>query len=179
MAVNTLLLELGAEELPPAALDVLSDAFAAGIAKGLQDADVPFSSITAFATPRRLAVQVQELADKQPDRDVERRGPALAAAYKDGVATKAAEGFARSCGVSVDELIHIETDKGTWLGFREQQQGESIQALLPDILHKTIHALPVPKNMRWGASRVEFSRPVHWLVDIAGTRGRDSPHTTL
>lgn len=169
MAVNTLLLELGAEELPPAALDVLSDAFAAGIAKGLQDADVPFSSITAFATPRRLAVQVQELADKQPDRDVERRGPALAAAYKDGVATKAAEGFARSCGVGVDELIHIETDKGTWLGFREQQQGESIQALLPDILHKTIHALPVPKNMRWGASRVEFSRPVHWLVALYGS----------
>ncbi len=111
MAVNTLLLELGAEELPPTALDALSDAFAAGIEKGLQEADVPFASVTAFATPRRLAVQVRELADKQPDRDVERRGPALAAAFKDGVATKAAEGFARSCGVSVDELIHLETEK--------------------------------------------------------------------
>lgn len=168
MAVNTLLLELGAEELPPKALDALSDAFAAGIEKGLQEADVPFASVAAFATPRRLAVQVFELADKQPDRDVERRGPALAAAFKDGVATKAAEGFARSCGVTVDDLIHLDTDKGTWLAFREQQQGESIQALLPEILRKTISALPVPKYMRWGASRIEFSRPVHWLLALYG-----------
>ncbi|MCA1772250.1 MAG: glycine--tRNA ligase subunit beta [Halomonas sp.] len=114
MAVDTLLLELGAEELPPTALDALSDAFAAGIEKGLQEADIPFQGVTAYATPRRLAVQVKSLADKQPDREVERRGPALAAAFKDGAPTKAAEGFARSCGVSVDELIHLETDKGTW-----------------------------------------------------------------
>ena len=168
MAVDTLLLELGAEELPPTALDALSDAFAAGIQKGLQEADIPFQSVSAFATPRRLAVQVAALADKQPDREVERRGPALAAAFKDGVPTKAAEGFARSCGVSVDELIHLETDKGTWLGYREQQPGESVQALLPDILKKAITALPVPKNMRWGSSRIEFSRPVHWLVALYG-----------
>lgn len=170
MAVNTLLLELGTEELPPTALDALSDAFAAGITKGLQDADVPFANITAFATPRRLAVQVSELANKQPDRDVERRGPALAAAFKDGVATKAAEGFARSCGVSVDELIHLETDKGTWLGFREQQQGESIQALLPNILRKTISTLPVPKNMRWELPGLSFlARFIGWSRSTAAT----------
>ena len=168
MAVDTLLLELGAEELPPTALDALSDAFAAGIQKGLQDAEIPFQRVSAFATPRRLAVQVTALANKQPDREVERRGPALAAAFKDGTPTKAAEGFARSCGVSVDELIHLETDKGTWLGYREQQPGESVQALLPDILGKAIAALPVPKNMRWGSSRIEFSRPVHWLVALYG-----------
>lgn len=169
MAVDTLLLELGAEELPPTALDALSDAFAAGIEKGLQEAEMPFQSVTAYATPRRLAVQVIGLADKQPDREVERRGPALAAAFKDGAPTKAAEGFARSCGVSVDELIHLETDKGTWLGYREQQQGESVQALLPEMLRKTLQSLPVPKNMRWGSSRVEFSRPVHWLVALYGS----------
>ncbi|RUR31088.1 glycine--tRNA ligase subunit beta [Vreelandella nanhaiensis] len=169
MAVDTLLLELGAEELPPTALDALSDAFAAGIEKGLLEAEISFQSVTAYATPRRLAVQVTELADKQPDREVERRGPALAAAFKDGTPTKAAEGFARSCGVSVDELIHLETDKGTWLGFREQQQGDDVQALLPEILRKAINGLPVPKNMRWGASRVEFSRPVHWLVALYGS----------
>jgi len=168
MAVDTLLLELGAEELPPKALDALSDAFAAGIEKGLQDAEIPFQTVTAFATPRRLAVQVTGLADKQPDREVERRGPALAAAFKDGTPTKAAEGFARSCGVSVDELIHLETDKGTWLGYREQQQGDSVQALLPEMIRKTLQSLPVPKNMRWGASRAEFSRPVHWLVALYG-----------
>ena len=169
MAVDTLLLELGAEELPPKALDALSDAFAAGIEKGLQDAEIPFQTVTAFATPRRLAVQVTGLADKQPDREVERRGPALAAAFKDGTPTKAAEGFARSCGVSVDELIHLETDKGTWLGYREQQQGDSVQALLPEMIRKTLQSLPVPKNMRWGASRAEFSRPVHWLVALYGS----------
>nr|WP_289125127.1 glycine--tRNA ligase subunit beta [uncultured Halomonas sp.] len=169
MAVDTLLLELGAEELPPKALDALSDAFAAGIEKGLQDAEIPFQTVTAFATPRRLAVQVTGLADKQPDREVERRGPALAAAFKDGTPTKAAEGFARSCGVSVDELIHLETDKGTWLGYREQQQGDSVQALLPEMVRKTLQSLPVPKNMRWGASRAEFSRPVHWLVALYGS----------
>ena len=168
MAVDTLLLELGAEELPPTALDALSDAFAAGIEKGLQEAEIPFQAVTAYATPRRLAVQVTGLADKQPDREVERRGPALAAAFKDGTPTKAAEGFARSCGVSVDDLIHLETDKGTWLGYREQQQGDSVQALLPEMVRKTLQSLPVPKNMRWGASRVEFSRPVHWLVALYG-----------
>ena len=169
MAVDTLLLELGAEELPPTALDALSDAFAAGIEKGLQEAEIPFQAVTAYATPRRLAVQVTGLADKQPDREVERRGPALAAAFKDGAPTKAAEGFARSCGVSVDDLIHLETDKGTWLGYREQQQGDSVQALLPEMIRKTLQSLPVPKNMRWGASRAEFSRPVHWLVALYGS----------
>ncbi|WP_404414969.1 glycine--tRNA ligase subunit beta [Vreelandella aquamarina] len=169
MAVNTLLLELGAEELPPSALDTLSDAFANGIQRGLEDAGVAFDNVIAYATPRRLAVQVRELAEKQPDRNVERRGPALAAAFKDGQPTKAAEGFARSCGVTVDQLIHLETDKGTWLGYHEQQAGETVQALLPEIVRKAIGGLPVPKNMRWGASRVEFSRPVHWLVALYGS----------
>ena len=168
MTVDTLLLELGTEELPPVALDALSDAFADGIKRGLEAADIPFAEVQALASPRRLAVQVTELAAKQPDREVERRGPALAAAYKDGAPTKAAEGFARSCGVSVEALIELDTAKGTWLGFREQQTGESINALLPEILDKAIAALPVPKYMRWGDSRIEFSRPVHWLVALYG-----------
>ncbi|MDN6180911.1 MAG: glycine--tRNA ligase subunit beta [Halomonas subglaciescola] len=168
MATDTLLLELGCEELPPVALDALSDAFAAGIKSGLEAAEIPFGEVIALASPRRLAVQVTELAAKQPDREVERRGPALAAAYKDGEPTKAAAGFARSCGVSVEALIELETPKGTWLGFREQQAGESIAALLPAILDKAIAALPVPKYMRWGDSRIEFSRPVHWLVALYG-----------
>ncbi|WP_346796974.1 glycine--tRNA ligase subunit beta [Halomonas sp. Bachu 37] len=168
MAATTLLLELGTEELPPQALPDLSDALASGIRSGLEEAGIDFASLNAYSSPRRLAVQVKALADKQPDREVERRGPALAAAFKDGQPTKAAEGFARSCGVSVDDLIHLETDKGTWLGFREQQQGEAVQALLPEIVRKTIADLPVPKNMRWGSSRVEFSRPAHWLVLLYG-----------
>ncbi|MBE0487694.1 MAG: glycine--tRNA ligase subunit beta [Halomonas sp.] len=168
MAANTLLIELGVEELPPGAIDALSDALADGMRRGLADAEVSHGEVHAYATPRRLAVQVDTLADSQPDREVEKRGPALAAAFKDGQPTRAAEGFARSCGVTVDDLIHLETDKGTWLGYREQQQGESTSALLPAILQKAVAALPVPKNMRWGASRVEFSRPVHWLVVLFG-----------
>ena len=168
MAANTLLVELGVEELPPAAIDTLSDALADGLRRGLDEAEVTHGAVRAYATPRRLAVRIEALADKQPDREVEKRGPALAAAFKEGQPTRAAEGFARSCGVGVEELIHLETDKGTWLGYREQQQGEATAALLPGILHKAIAGLPVPKNMRWGASRVEFSRPAHWLVVLHG-----------
>ncbi|MDZ7851466.1 MAG: glycine--tRNA ligase subunit beta [Halomonas sp.] len=170
MAANTLLVELGVEELPPGAIDDLSDALAESIRRGLVEADIDFGEVLAHGGPRRLAIQVGELADKQPDREVERRGPALAAAFKEGQPTRAAEGFARSCGVSVDDLIYLETDKGTWLGYREEQQGEAITALLPAIVEKAIGALPVPKNMRWGASRVEFSRPVHWLVMLYGSQ---------
>ena len=168
MAATTFLLELGVEELPPQAIDTLSDALADGLRRGLAEAEVAFGEVNAYATPRRLAVQVRDLADKQPDREVERRGPALAAAYKEGQPTKAAEGFARSCGVGVDELIHLETPKGTWLGYREQQPGEATTALLPAIVDKAVAALPVPKYMRWGTSRIEFSRPVHWLVMLYG-----------
>jgi len=168
MAATTFLLELGVEELPPQAIDTLSDALADGLRRGLSEADVAFGEVNAYATPRRLAVQVRDLADKQPDREVERRGPALEAAYKEGQPTKAAEGFARSCGVSVDELIQLETPKGTWLGYRERQPGEATSALLPGIVDKAVAALPVPKYMRWGASRTEFTRPVHWLVMLYG-----------
>lgn len=170
MAFHPLLVELGVEELPPTAIDSLSDALATGIANGLREAEVTFGHVEAYATPRRLAVHILELADKQPDREVERRGPALAAAFKDGRPTKAAEGFARSCGVGVDDLIHLETDKGTWLGYRERQRGEATTQLLSAIVDKAIAALPVPKNMRWGASRTEFSRPVHWLVMLYGNQ---------
>lgn len=168
MAFNTLLIELGVEELPPSAINGLSDAFANAVAAGLRDAEVAFGDVRAYATPRRLAVQILDLADKQPDRQIERRGPALAAAYKNGEPTKAAIGFAHSCGIRPDQLIHLETDKGTWLGYRYEQAGAAVTALLPEIVAKAIAGLPVPKNMRWGASRMEFSRPVHWLVMLYG-----------
>ncbi|MHB0774989.1 glycine--tRNA ligase subunit beta [Halomonas sp. WWR20] len=169
MAANTLLIELGVEELPPGAIASLAGALRDGVTAALREAEIPFARAQAYATPRRLAVSIEQLEGKQPDREIERRGPALAAAFKDGEPTKAAQGFARSCGVSVDELIHLETDKGTWLGYRVQQQGEAVTALLPDMLAKVVANLPVPKNMRWGASRIEFSRPVHWLVMLYGS----------
>jgi glycyl-tRNA synthetase beta chain len=169
MITHTLLVELGVEELPPGAIDSLCEALAKGVAGGLEQAQIAFGEVRAYATPRRLAAQIRELSDRQPEREIERRGPALAAAFRDGQPTKAAEGFARSCGVGVDDLIQMETVKGTWLGHRERQPGEMTVELLPDILKKALGDLPVPRNMRWGASRIEFSRPVHWLVMLYGS----------
>ncbi|MAC46107.1 MAG: glycine--tRNA ligase subunit beta, partial [Oceanospirillum sp.] len=167
--VRDFLVELGTEELPPTALKRLSDAFAEGIRAGLEKADVPFGEVKALASPRRLAVQVKDLAVAQPDREVQRRGPALQAALDaDGKPTKAAEGFARSCGIAFDELEKMETPKGTWLVFNSVQKGTQTAELLPELVNKSISQLPVPKRMRWGASRIEFSRPVQWLVMLFG-----------
>ncbi|WP_106476767.1 glycine--tRNA ligase subunit beta [Phytohalomonas tamaricis] len=166
---HTFLVELGVEELPPDALAPLAEAFAHGIEQGLSDADISYLAIHAYATPRRLAVQIERLADRQPDRNIERLGPAVKAAYdNEGNPTKAASGFAGSVGVDVNELIHIDTDKGERIGYRYTQSGEATITLLPEIVSRAVDGLPVPKRMRWGASRVEFSRPVHWLVMLYG-----------
>lgn len=168
--VRDFLVELGAEELPPTALKRLSDAFAEGIRAGLEKADVPFAEVKALASPRRLSVLVKDLAVAQPDREVQRRGPALKAALDaDGNPTKAAQGFARSCGIEFDQLEKMETPKGTWLVFNSVQKGTLTTELLPELVNKSVNQLPVPKRMRWGASRIEFSRPVHWLVMLFGS----------
>lgn len=169
MAAADLLIELGCEELPPTLLKPLSDALLTSLTEGLTSAGVPFKGAEVYATPRRLAVLVKQLDSHQPDQSIERRGPAVAAAYKDGVATKALEGFARSCGVEVSALQTLETDKGSWLVYRTVQAGQSTAQLLPELVSKAFASLPVPKRMRWGASRIEFSRPVHWLVMLHGT----------
>ncbi len=159
------LIELGTEELPPRALKTLSAAFADGVAKDLQQAGLKLAGINSFATPRRLALLINDIEVKQQDQVIESRGPALQAAFDgDGQPTQAALGFARSCGVEVDELQQKETDKGTWLFHEQQQPGQSLQQLLPDIVTDALARLPIPKRMRWGAHTDEFVRPVHWLV---------------
>lgn len=164
-----LLVEIGTEELPPTALDRLSLAFMQGIEQGLQQEELAFTQIQRFASPRRLAVVVTELASAQEDRVVERKGPALKAAFDDaGNPSKAAEGFARSCGVSVDELERQETPKGTWLMFQQKQSGKSTSELVPEIINKSLSALPIPKRMRWGSRSEEFVRPVHWALLLFG-----------
>ena len=168
MATADLLLELGCEELPPSLLKPLSEALVASLETGLKEAGIPFTATKVYATPRRLAVLVKALDSHQPDQAIERRGPALAAAYKDGEPSKAALGFAASCGVELASLETLETDKGSWLVFRATQQGQATASLLPDLVNKAFASLPVPKRMRWGASRIEFSRPVHWLVLLHG-----------
>jgi len=164
-----LLLELGTEELPPGALPALRGALAAELAAGLERAGIAHGPATAFAAPRRLAVRVPDVDLHQPDRPFERRGPALAAALDDnGEPTRAAEGFARSCGVSVAQLERLETGQGAWLVHRGVEPGQPTASLLPVIVDQALARLPVPKRMRWGDREAEFVRPVHWLVLLLG-----------
>ncbi len=164
-----LLVEIGTEELPPTALDRLSLAFMQGIEDGLKTAELGFTEIRRYASPRRLAVQISALASAQEDRMVERKGPALQAAFDaDGNPSKAAEGFARSCGVTVDQLERQETPKGSWLTFQQRQAGKGTAELIPEIIEKALAALPIPKRMRWGSRSEEFVRPVHWVLLLFG-----------
>lgn len=184
--VRDLLIELGSEELPPKALKKLIQAFETGIKQGLEKAGLSFESIQSYAAPRRMAVVVNGLQVRQQDRLVERRGPAVTAAFdEDGNPTKAVQGFARSCGVEVDDLEKMATDKGAWLVFKQQQKGAETNSLIADILQQALADLPIPKRMRWGNLPGEFVRPVHWLVLLFGddviptellgvTSGRDS-----
>lgn len=162
MSQHDFLVELGTEELPPKALKTLSDAFTQGITSGLKEAGVSFTDVKSFASPRRLAVLISALDEKQADRDIERRGPSVKAPEK------AVEGFARSCGVTVDRLETITTDKGDYFNFRNTEEGKATALLLPTLVENSLNKLPIPKRMRWGASRVEFVRPVHWLVMLLG-----------
>jgi glycyl-tRNA synthetase beta chain len=170
MSSRDLLIEIGTEELPPKALKKLSAAFTAAIADGLKAADLDHGELTSFASPRRLAVLVKDLITAQADKTVERRGPALTAAFdEDGCPTKAAEGFARSCGLgSVEELARLETDKGAWLMYRAEQTGQPTTGLIPDIVCQALDQLPIPKRMRWADLEAQFVRPVHWVVLLFG-----------
>jgi glycyl-tRNA synthetase beta chain len=164
-----LLFELGTEELPPQALRRLSEALTREFVAGLEQAELRHGAVQSFATPRRLAVLVRDCSVRQPDRELERRGPAVQAAFAaDGRPTKAAEGFARSCGTTVDQLQRQQTDKGEWLVYQVQEAGRPAAELLPGIAEQALNRLPIPKRMRWGASEAQFVRPVHWLVFLLG-----------
>jgi glycyl-tRNA synthetase beta chain len=168
-ASRDFLVEIGTEELPPKSLLALAAAFAAGIEKGLADAGLEHRAVERFATPRRLAVRVRRLAERQPDRASERRGPPLKAAFDaQGVPTQAALAFARSCGVEVGVLEHLETPKGVWLVHRGTEAGAPTASLLPGIVQASLDALPIARRMRWGAGEAQFVRPVHWVLMLFG-----------
>ena len=170
MSRKNLLIEIGTEELPPKALNKLSLAFTRGVEQGLKDSNVSFKQATGYAAPRRLAIIVTDVEESQPDRDVEKRGPGVKAAFDaDGKPTKAAQGFAHSCGVEVDALQRLKTDKGEWLVFRENEKGKPAVDLIAGIVDQSLAKLPIPKRMRWGDSDVEFVRPVHWVVLLFGS----------
>jgi glycyl-tRNA synthetase beta chain len=166
-----LLIELGSEELPPKALDELSAAFLRGICDGLSRRGISagVDIAQAYASPRRLAVYVPAVATAQPEQVVERRGPALNAAFDaDGQPSKALLGFAQSCGVGVGQLDKWETDKGAWFVWRAIKPGQPVAALLPEIIQEALRGLPIPRPMRWADHDYSFVRPVHWLVILHG-----------
>ena len=173
MSQDTLLIELGTAELPPKSLKKLSEAFTAELLSGLGEAqliDQPTAeAAVAYASPRRMALSVPNTLAAQPDQNIERRGPAIQAAFKDdGEATPAATGFAKSCGVAVADLQRLKTDKGEWLSYSVHQVGKPITELLPAIIDQAIKRLPIPKRMRWGSGSAEFVRPVRWLIVMHG-----------
>ncbi|MGZ8226641.1 MAG: glycine--tRNA ligase subunit beta [Methylococcaceae bacterium] len=164
-----LLFELGCEELPPKTLLKLSNALLNNIIQGINAAELTFTGSKAYATPRRLAVFIENLSTAQPDKTVEKRGPAIQAAFAaDGAPSKATLGFAASCGATVDQLERLKTDKGEWLSFTQAVKGQATEQLIPDIIRQSIAVLPIAKRMRWGSFSTEFVRPVHWAVLLFG-----------
>ena len=163
--MSTILFELGCEELPPKSLKPLRDALQASVTEQLNEAEISFDSIKAFAAPRRLAIRIEGISDKQPDRSEQKRGPAIKAAFdSDGNPTRAAMGFAKGLGIDASELITINTDKGDYVGYEQIIQGQATTELLPTIFQTALDNLPIAKRMRSGASRNEFVRPVQWAV---------------
>lgn len=165
------LVEIQTEELPPKSLLNLAESFCAQMGDRLQKANLGFEEAIYYATPRRLAVLVKKLSASQPDQENERRGPALAAAYDaNGKPTPACVGFARSCGVTPEELITLKNQQGEWVGYKQKMKGKSITELLPTIIEQAALALPIPKRMRWGANETQFVRPVHSVILLYGTQ---------
>ncbi len=171
MPADTLLFEIGTEELPPKSLKSLMQALEENLQKQLRQAGLSFSASRAFATPRRMAVEVTDLADQQAAQAIERRGPSVKAAFDEsGAPTKALIGFARSCGVEdPGELERIASDKGEWMVYRDNREGQNLSELIEGIIERSLADLPIERRMRWGASRMEFVRPVHWVVLMYGT----------
>lgn len=169
MKRDDFLVEIHTEELPPKSLKKLGETFCQQIKDRLQKADLKFKDAKFFATPRRLAVLVSDLDATQPNQEVERKGPALAAAFDaSGKPTPACVGFAKSCGVTPDELKKIKTPQGEWMAFKQKTQGKTVAELLPGIVNQALLALPIAKRMRWGASETEFVRPVHSVMMLYG-----------
>jgi len=167
---RALLIEIGTEELPPKALRTLSEALVSGLATGLAEVGLEHGAIAGFASPRRLAVRIDALAEHQPEVHVEKLGPAVSAAFTDGKPTAAALGFARSCGLQDPaQLEPVATEKGMRLCFRSSRPGLATAELLPTLVTQALQGLPIPRRMRWGSSRVEFVRPLHWVVLLFGT----------
>jgi glycyl-tRNA synthetase beta chain len=164
-----LLIEIGTEELPPVGLRELANAFGQAIAEDLNEHGIDHGECIEYCSPRRLAVLVRLVAEQQEGSLAVRRGPSVSASFNaDGTPTKAAMGFAHSCGVEVSELEQEATDKGEWLVFRKTHAGRQTSELIPPMAERALGRLPIAKRMRWGCGDAEFVRPVHWVCVLFG-----------
>ena len=166
---KTFLVEIGTEELPPKSLRTLAESFAANFIEQLDNANLEHGEVLWYASPRRLALKVLNLNDTQPDSQIVKRGPAVSAAFDaNGSPTKAAEGWARGCGIDISQAERIQTDKGEWLSYTHNQKGQPVVNLLCDMVKNALNKLPIPKPMRWAARQVEFIRPSHTVTMLYG-----------
>lgn len=164
-----LLIEIGTEELPPKSLKKLATAFKKEVCQSLDEQELKYSEAFWYATPRRLSILLHDLETTQQDKQQQRRGPAIKAAFDDeGKPTKATQGFARSCGVEVEQLEKLETEKGAWLAFNAIVKGKTTTDLLPEIIETALKKLPIAKRMRWGDNDIEFVRPIKWVLLLLG-----------
>ncbi|MBT8081657.1 MAG: glycine--tRNA ligase subunit beta [Gammaproteobacteria bacterium] len=163
------LVEIGTEEMPPKALRGLMEAFGDNLTSAVDHARLSHADTHVYASPRRLTVLIERLAAAQDDRRVEQKGPPVKVAFDDdGNPTPAATSFATKCGVAIEELDRVATDKGEWLVFNTTEEGRSAAELLPEMVERALTALPIPRRMRWGAGEAEFVRPIHWVVLLHG-----------
>ena len=166
---KTFLVEIGTEELPPKSLRTLAESFAANFIEQLDNANLEHGEVLWYASPRRLALKVLNLNNTQPDSQVVKRGPAVSAAFDaNGNPTKAAEGWARGCGIDISQAERMQTDKGEWLSYTHNQKGQPVVNLLCDMVKNALSKLPIPKPMRWAARQVEFIRPSHTVTMLYG-----------
>ncbi len=168
--MSDLLIEIGCEELPAGSVLPLAEHLAASLSSVLQQSKLCTAEAEVFATPRRIAVRFAKVGDKQADTVVEKKGPAKASAFKEGVPTKALEGFMRGAGVTVDQLTTIDTPKGEWMVVSQTQKGKALVDVLAEALPNAIKTMPMPRRMRWGAQAHEFIRPVVWLLALHGSK---------
>ena len=164
-----LLIEVGTEELPPSHLEKHAQAFAQNVSEKLEKLGFSPKGCEYFCTPRRLACRINGITTTQPDQTIERKGPALNAAFDDnGQPKPAAIGFAKSCGTTIEKLEKIETSKGSWLSFQQHTKGQALESLLPEIVEACLNALKFKKRMRWNNHEFAFARPIHWVCVLLG-----------
>jgi glycyl-tRNA synthetase beta chain len=162
----TFLLEVGTEELPANFVESAIQQWQSRLSKSLDEQLLTPDSIQVYGTPRRLAVLIQGLPRQQPDREEEVKGPPVKAAFKDGKPTKAAEGFARKQGVSLDDLEIRDTQKGEFVFVVKKIIGRSAIEILPEVIPQWIFGLQGKRFMCWGDGDLKFSRPIRWLVAL-------------